>query len=100
VVSGDTGYLGTAEFQHDLGAWFGQWQAATFIDSQHIVINQTRWVPGPNSANLSGAGLGMTWAGPYQFSARAYVAARFGGVSAVVPDSSSVRVWIELTKLF
>jgi hemolysin activation/secretion protein len=100
VVSGDTGYLGTAEFQHDLGAWFGQWQAATFIDSEHIVINKTRWVPGPNSANLSGAGLGMNWAGPYQLSARAYVAARFGGVSAVVPDSSSVRVWIELTKLF
>jgi hemolysin activation/secretion protein len=100
VVSGDTGYLGTAEFQHDLGAWFGQWQAATFIDSEHIVINKTPWVPGPNSANLSGAGLGMNWSGPYQLSARAYVAARFGGVSAVVPDSSSVRVWIELTKLF
>jgi hemolysin activation/secretion protein len=100
VVSGDTGYLGTAEFQHDLGAWCGQWQAATFIDSEHVVINKTPWVPGPNSANLSGAGLGLNWAGPYQFSARAYVAARFGGVSAVVPDSSSVRVWVELTKLF
>ena len=100
VVSGDTGYLGTAEFQHDLGAWFGQWQAASFIDSEHIVVNKTPWVAGPNSANLSGAGLGLNWAGPYQFSGRAYVAARIGGVSAVVPDSSSVRVWIELTKLF
>ena len=100
VVSGDTGYLGTAEFQHDLGAWCGQWQAATFIDSEHVVINKTPWVPGPNSANLSGAGLGLNWAGPYQFSARAYIAARFGGVSTVVPDSSSVRVWVELTKLF
>lgn len=100
VVSGDTGYLGTAEFQHELGAWYGQWQAASFIDSQHIVINKTPFAPGANSANLSGAGLGMNWSGPYQFSARAYVAARFGGVSAVVPDSSSVRVWIEFTKLF
>lgn len=100
VISGDTGYLGTAEFQHDLGAWGGLWQAATFVDSQHVVVNKSQWVAGPNAATLSGAGLGLNWAGPDQWTARAYVAARLGAAPNLVGDSSTVRLWVEVTKLF
>ncbi|EGW23485.1 ShlB/FhaC/HecB family hemolysin secretion/activation protein [Methylobacter tundripaludum] len=36
AVSGDTGYIGTAELRHDLGSGrFGQFQAVGFIDSAH-----------------------------------------------------------------
>ena len=101
VLSGDTGELGTIEFQHDLGAWWGgQWQAAAFADSEHIVVNQNVFAAGPNSATLSGAGLGLSWAGPHRWSARTYVAARVGAVPTLVPDSSTVRVWAEVSREF
>jgi hemolysin activation/secretion protein len=101
AVSGDSGELGTVELQHDLGtAWQGRWQAAAFVDSEHITINQTPWTPGPNGATLSGGGVGLSWAGPQQWTAKTSLAARFGAVPTLVSDPSSVRLWVELNKAF
>ncbi len=101
ILSGDTGELGSAEFQHDLGPLGGgRWQAVAFVDSEHIRVDQRPWITGPNSATLSGAGLGLSWAGPHRWRARTYVAARFGAVPVLAPDSSSVRVWAELSREF
>lgn len=64
AVSGDSRALATAELRHDLGsAWNGRWQAVAFVDSAHVEVNKTVWVAGTNSA-LSGAGVGLNWAGP------------------------------------
>jgi hemolysin activation/secretion protein len=101
VLSGDTGELGTLEFQHDLGtAWQGQWQASAFIDSEHITVNESPWVAGPNGATLSGAGVGLAWAGPHQWSAKTSLAARIGATPSLVTDPSSVRLWVELNRAF
>jgi hemolysin activation/secretion protein len=101
VLSGDTGVLGTLEFQHTLGvAMGGPWQVTAFFDSEHIVVNKNPWVAGINSATLSGTGLGLNWSGPQQWSAKVQVAERVGGVSPVIPDPSSVRVWCEINKAF
>jgi hemolysin activation/secretion protein len=101
VLSGDTGELGTAEFQHTLGgAWGGTWQAVAFFDSEHIVVNKNPWVAGVNSATLSGAGLGLNWAGPQQWSAKLDVAERIGAVPTLIHDPSSVRVWAEVNRAF
>ena len=101
VLSGDTGELGTAEFQHTLGAaWGGTWQVSAYFDSEHIVVNKSPWVAGVNSATLSGAGLGLNWAGPHQWSAKLEVAERVGAVPSLIHDPASVRVWGEINKAF
>jgi hypothetical protein len=65
-----------------------------------VLINKNPRVAGVNSATLSGAGLGLNWSGPQQWSAKLQVAERVGGVSSVIPDPSAVRVWGEINKAF
>jgi len=101
AVSGDTGYLGTAEFRHELGqAWACQWQAVAFVDSAQVTVNKTVWVAGPNSADLSGAGVGLNWARPNRWGAKICVAKPIGPIPVLVTNPASVRAWIELTKGF
>lgn len=101
AVSGDTGYLGTAELRYDLGAAVGgKWQAVAFVDSAHVTVNKNVWVAGTNSATLSGAGAGLQWGGPYQWSARTYVATPIGSIPALVVSTASTRAWVEIGKGF
>lgn len=103
AVSGDTGILGTLELRHSLGpVWGGQSQATAFVDSAHVTLNKNTWsgVTGANSATLSGAGLGLNWAGPSLWSARAYVAAPIGSTPSVVASTSSTRGGVEITRGF
>ncbi|MBC7598491.1 MAG: ShlB/FhaC/HecB family hemolysin secretion/activation protein [Polaromonas sp.] len=101
ALSGDTGYLATAEFRHDLdSAWNGRWQAVAFVDTARVTINKNVWVPGTNSAALSGAGVGLNWEGPNQWRAKAYIATRLGSTPTLVASSASTRTWVELSKRF
>jgi hemolysin activation/secretion protein len=97
VLSGDSGYAGSAELRHDLdAAWAGQWQVLAFIDSAHVTLNQNRWagLNGPNSATLSGAGVGLNWAGASQWSAKASVATPIGATPELLSGVDSVRGWL------
>ncbi len=76
------------------------WQASAFIDSEHITVNEEPWVAGPNGATLSGAGVGLTSAGPHQWTAKSSLAARIGAVPSLITDPSSVRFWVELNRAF
>jgi hemolysin activation/secretion protein len=104
AVSGDTGYIGTAELRHDLGSgWFGQFQAVGFIDSAQVTVNQNPWAGGTNRATLSGAGAGLNWLGPKlhwvgasQLSARTFVATPVGPVPELVGKTDEVRAWLEM----
>jgi hemolysin activation/secretion protein len=99
AISADTGYLETAELRHDLGAaWRGRWQGVAFFDSAQLSVNKDPWAPGKNSATLSGAGLGLNWAGPNMWSVKSYVAARLGPTPAQADATSAVRAWIEIDK--
>lgn len=102
AVSGDTGYLLTAEFRHDFGqAWERrQWQVVAFVDSAHVTVNKTAWVAGTNSATLSGAGVGLNWAGPNQWGARAHIAKPLGTTPVLVGSAASTRAWVEIGKGF
>lgn len=101
ALSGDTGYLATAEFRHDLGsAWNGRWQAVAFVDTARVTVNKNVWVAGTNSATLSGAGVGLNWAGPNQWRAKAYIATRLGEAPTLVASSASTRAWVEISKGF
>jgi len=101
AISGDTGYLGTAEFRHDLGRALGsQWQAVAFLDSARVTINKTIWAAGPNSADLNGVGIGLNWAGPNRWSAKICFARPIGPIPALVTNAASNRAWIETSKGF
>jgi hemolysin activation/secretion protein len=95
ALSGDTGYLATAELRRDLGtAWNGRWQAVAFVDTAHITVNKDTWVAGKNSATLSGAGIGLNWAGTNQWRAKAMVATQLGSTPTLVESNTSTRAWV------
>lgn len=101
ALSGDTGYLATAEFRHDLDmAWNGRWQAVAFVDTAHVTFNKNVWVAGTNSASLTGAGIGLNWSGPNQWRGKAMVATRIGSTPTLVETSASTRAWVEISKGF
>lgn len=101
ALSGDTGYLATAELRHALGtAWGWQWQAVAFIDTGRVTVNKNASVPGNNSANLSGAGVGLNWVGPQQWRVKTYIATRLGTAPTLVASSASTSAWIELSSGF
>jgi hemolysin activation/secretion protein len=101
AISGDTGYQETVEFRHLLaGAWQGRWQTLAFFDSAQVTINKNPTSLGVNKTTLSGAGVGLNWIGPQAWSAKIYVATPIGSAPALVQDSSSVRLWVELSKGF
>jgi hemolysin activation/secretion protein len=101
VLSGDTGVLASAELRHELGVlWRGPLQIVAFADIEHLTINQTVWAPGPNSATLSGAGLGLNWSWPGKWSAKACVAVPMGPTPELIGHNDSSRGWIALNKGF
>ncbi|MDO8436923.1 MAG: ShlB/FhaC/HecB family hemolysin secretion/activation protein [Nitrosomonadaceae bacterium] len=101
VISGDTGYLATAELRYDLGSvWNGRWQAVAFVDTARVTVNKNVWVAGTNSAILSGAGVGLNWAGPNQWRARTYIATPIGSTPTLVASDASIRAWVQISKGF
>jgi hemolysin activation/secretion protein len=101
AVAGDTGHVGTVEFRHALGAaWRSQWQAVAFFDSAHVTINQTAWSRGMNSASLHGVGLGLSWEGPHEWSAKASIATRVGPIPALLDQPATTHLWVELSRRF
>jgi len=101
AVSGDTGYVGSAELRHDLGALAdGRWQVSGFVDGARVKINRHPWTPTENTATLSSAGLGLAWDGPNAWRANVSVAKRIGGVPAALPSPSQVRGWAIVSKGF
>jgi hemolysin activation/secretion protein len=101
ALSGDTGYLATAELRHALSTnWGGQWQAVAFVDTARVTVNKKTWVAGMNSATLSGSGVGINWAGLKQWRAKAYISKRIGVAPELVASSEPIRTWVEISKGF
>jgi hemolysin activation/secretion protein len=101
AVSGDTGYVASAELRHDLGAvGAGALQASAFIDSARVTINHQPWSAGENRARLTGAGVGLAWNGPDAWRANLALATPIGNKPAIVGPQSSVRGWLTLNKGF
>jgi hemolysin activation/secretion protein len=101
ALGGADGALASVELRHQLSsAAAGVWQAIVFADSGFSKTYRTTFAPGPDTALLYGAGLGLTWAGAHGWNASANVATRFGAVPALAGDTTSVRLWVELHKAF
>ena len=102
TLSADAGYLLTAEIKQPIGtALGGQVTATAFMDTTRVTINQKTWPgAGLNKATLSGAGLGLNWAGPNQYTATAYAAKPIGSKSPLVGNVKSTQFSIEVQKRF
>ena len=70
------------------------------MDSASVTVNRNLWVAGENSASLSGAGVGLNWNGPQQWSAKTYIAQPVGSVPALVGNTNSARAWVEVARRF
>lgn len=101
ALSGDTGWQVTTELRHTYPQfWHGQWQTIVFVDDAHLTINKNVFAPGPNTASLNGAGVGMNWAGQDQWAASLTVAAPIGSRPELVGSTNSVRAWAQVSKAF
>ena len=101
AISGDTGWQLTTELRHTYPRrWHGQWQTVAFVDDAHLTINKTVFAPGPNTASLNGAGIGLNWAGPEQWTAGVAVAAPIGSRPELLGSTNSVRAWAQISKGF
>ncbi|CAN5405914.1 ShlB/FhaC/HecB family hemolysin secretion/activation protein [soil metagenome] len=102
TLSGGSGYLVTAEFRQRLSLFpsSGTWQAIAFVDSGHVKINANQWVAGPNTATLSGAGVGLNWAGYEGWTAKFDIAAPFGSTPTLVGTRDKHWGWVQVGKSF
>lgn len=104
VLSGSQGYLATFEYRHD--ATFqnipGIWQFSAFVDTGWVQEFKDTFVPGPNTGQLSSAGFGVQWNGPYKLLLSASVAFPFGRTPEILSANAntSVHCWVQLRKAF
>lgn len=97
AVSGDAGYVMNLEFRHELAQG---WQATAFLDSADVTVNKNPWAAGPNTASLSGVGIGLNWASADQWGVKACIASRVGPSPVLAGNASSIRGWIEFSRGF
>ncbi|HTY51044.1 MAG TPA: POTRA domain-containing protein [Steroidobacteraceae bacterium] len=101
ALSGDAGYQLTAELRHTFARQrYGVWQAVAFADSAHVQVNQRAFAPGPNAANLYGAGLGLSWTGPDRWTAGIMVATPIGARPQLAGDTTDTHLWAQVAKAF
>ncbi len=78
----------------------GQLHLVGFVDAGRITVNKDPWFPGDNQRTLSGAGVGLTWSEPGDWSVRTYYAWKLGSEQALSAPDKSGRFWIQAIKYF
>ena len=100
-ISGDSGYLVSAELRHDLGEFYGKWNGTLFVDGARVTVNTNVISPGSNNAaTLMGVGAGVNWFGTNNYTASAYLATPIGSTPVIVATQNSARLWVEMGKRF
>jgi len=99
---GDSGYVASAELRYafNLAAVPGTWQASGFIDGGEVKVNEDPFIAGANRRRLSGAGLGLEWSQPGDFSVRLSIAHRLGDARATSGPDDHARGWLQAIKYF
>lgn len=94
ALSGAQGYVASLELRQLLAKnSSGEWQAKAFFDVGHTTVYKTVFSAVPNSASVSGVGLGLNWAAPTRWTAQLLVALPVGSSSAIAAERST-RVWL------
>ncbi|CAN7650817.1 ShlB/FhaC/HecB family hemolysin secretion/activation protein [Phenylobacterium sp. LjRoot225] len=101
---GDQGYLLSAEARWRLAGLSarsrGQLSAIAFIDHGSVTLNKSPWIAGDNHRNLSGAGLGLTWADRHNLLVKVSYAFKLGDERATSAPDRSGRIWVQISKFF
>jgi hemolysin activation/secretion protein len=101
---GDDGYVATAEARLTVAALAhrvpGDVQLFGFVDNGGVTFNHNRFAPGPNHANLTGAGAGVSWARNGDFLVKASYAHRIGSARVTSEPDHAGRFWVQLVKAF
>lgn len=103
AVSGDSGYVATAEWRRDVDLGFSgplTSQFVAFIDHAHLTLNKAPWLVGANGVTMSGYGAGFNFSGMDQWKARVYVTGRLGAAPQLLTNTASTRAWIEISTAF
>jgi hemolysin activation/secretion protein len=105
--SGDAGYVASAEARWQFAT---RWQAIAFFDHARLRVNADNAITGAvadNSLGYQGAGLGVSWAGPYDSVWRATWSRRLGDNPNPKPDGADQdgtlrldRFWLSLSLAF
>lgn len=99
----DEGFLLTLEVRKQ---WMlppttlGQVHLAAFIDAGTVKLNHRPWTAGNQRRHLSGAGVGVYWTRPNDFSVKAFYARKLGSEDALSAPDKSGRFWIQAVKYF
>jgi hemolysin activation/secretion protein len=97
--AGDSAFIFNAEYRHALGLLGqGQLTAMTFFDSASVMINARPWISGKNLSHFYGAGLGLMWTHPKQWTLRSFVATPLWSEPGSNP--APVQGWLSLSKGF
>ncbi|WP_226929454.1 ShlB/FhaC/HecB family hemolysin secretion/activation protein [Janthinobacterium aquaticum] len=100
---GDQGYVLNLELRQNLTAFTafpGQLQLVGFADTGTVKLNRDVWSAGENRRTLSGAGLGLTWAGANGLLLKTYYAHKLGNAKATSAPDASGRFWLQAVKYF
>lgn len=105
AVSGAQGYLVNLEYRHDFTVALlpGPWQASVFLDSGHVEAYKTPFFPGPNTARLNSAGVGLHWVAADNWVMSASVAKAIGNRPVLLGanySTASPRFWFQVQKGF
>lgn len=100
----DEGVVLTVEARRDLPKFSaplpGYLQLVGFVDTGSVKVNKDPWTAGDNHRTLSGAGVGVNWFDPGNFTVRSYYAHKLGNAEATSAPDRSGRFWIQLVKYF
>ncbi len=101
---GDQGYLATIEARLWLPTsrtgFPGRLQAIGFFDTGHVQSYRNPWVSGPNEVTRSGAGAGLNWFAPNNFTVKVSYAVIVGtGPATSYPDRNG-QFWFDVVKFF
>ncbi|RYX88597.1 MAG: ShlB/FhaC/HecB family hemolysin secretion/activation protein [Comamonadaceae bacterium] len=101
---GDEGLLATLEARYLVPGFAdrlpGQLQLVGFVDAGTVTVNQSPWFAGDNRRTLSGAGVGLNWSMPANFSIRTSYARRLGSEPAQSAPDRRGRFWVQAVKYF
>jgi hemolysin activation/secretion protein len=78
----------------------GQLDLIAFVDAGMVSTNKSPWTTGDNTRTLSGAGVGVNWAGNNNLIVKAFYARKLGNETAISAPDKSGRFWIQAIKFF
>lgn len=101
TLGGSSGQLETVELRQLINLPIIKMiQASAFFDAGQLNINEHKWTPSTNHANLMSAGLGLDWVSQNRWIAKFIIAKPVGPKPELLGSRPSTQVWLQLTKQF